>query len=108
MRLSVITTKNTEAMSELKTPFLDKEIEEMKDWIEHTEAITHNGIFATRAMLKEYEAIKKRLERYEEAMKERAIEFSDEIASLYTITDDETDKEIERRYNEKYGSDANN
>ena len=56
---------------------------------------------ADRAIL----ALKKGTQRHKEAMKQRAIEFAAEIASLSGVVDEEFDKEIERRYNEKYGSD---
>ena len=57
-------------MNKLETPFFDNEIEGLEEWIEHTEAITTDGVAETRKMLKEYRTIKEQLQRHEEAMKE--------------------------------------
>jgi hypothetical protein len=54
----------------MKTPYLDQMIEMLENHIEHTEAITHDGIPETRAELAEYKAIKKQNAELLEGLKE--------------------------------------
>lgn len=42
----------------METPYLDEEIEGLKNHIEHTESVSHAGIPETRKKLAEYEDIK--------------------------------------------------